>query len=240
MKNTILVISLFFISSRIFPQGSYCSRNTAQEVNNETYLLKRIKNTDLAELISEINRKLYNHYYQLQEKNKEYLEEKYANLDCLVQPGFCTVFSIEAFGFFQDGVFDNFNLSKTILIDISTGKLQGVDIDETLKYLKENYTNKNQNLFDTSIANPSRYTDEYISTKIKEYLKNSGDHGLLELRYKLFNSSDEIGHVINVLNINNKIYYVDNNYLTNYIAMILPSHNSNLDKLFAVYLMHID
>ncbi len=149
MKNIILVLFLFFTVFRIFSQGSYCSRGIVEEAstedaNNQTYLSKRIigNNANIAELFVEFNNTIGNHYTELEKKNEAFIKERALDLNCAVESGFCGVFSIEVFGFFQDGVFDNFDLSKSHI----TNKEQNLTSIQIANYLKKNYANKNQDV----------------------------------------------------------------------------------------------
>ncbi len=240
MKNTILFLFLLLIPFKIFSQGNYCSRNSELTVKEETYLSNIIKSSsNLGELFSSINEKLKTHYYELLEKNSRYLKETYSNLDCLIKPGFCGVLSIEIFGYFQDGVFDNFDLSNTYIKDMSAYKEQVLKGKQLKDYLKLNYTNKNQNVLDFLIKNPSIYTNEYITLKVKSHLHNSGEHGIILITYTENNDNNLIVHMFNVLNFNNDIYYSNDTYLTNDINSILSPRNSNIDRLNSVFIVYI-
>ncbi len=240
MRNIALILFLFVISFRVLPQGSYCSRNTAEEASVETYLVKRAKNYNASELIVEINRELKGQYDELVTENDRLLRERGIELGCSIQPGFCGVEAIRAFGYFQDGVFDNYKLSNTITKDMDTYKLQTLPVDQLKSYLKENYTNKDQDISTYTISgDPSKYSDQYFESRIKTHLKKDGEHAIVYMSYVGKTNINLYQHAVNVIRLNNKIYYTNSTHLTTYLDLVLLPRDSNMNNIVSVFLINI-
>ncbi len=231
MRNITLVLFLFFVSFRVLPQGSYCSRNTGVPNNEEKSDLsnKIEKSTSIVEFILNLNRTMREHYDEIEKRHKELIEK----LDCMVKPGFCSIFAVEVFGYFQDGVFDDVDLESTIGI---THK--GLTTPQISDYLKEYYSS-HTTIIEIS-SNLSAHTEAYLDLKIGEHLNADGKHGILTFSFKKYSNDIVYGHSINVFRLNNKIYYIhDDKPLASSITPILSRRGSGIDRVTLVELVYI-
>ncbi len=225
------------MSFSAFSQGSYCSRGIEIPNNEEkSYLSGKIeKSTNSIELILELNKTLSDHYFELDKRNKDFLQEMTIKSGCRVDIGSCGIFAVEVFGYFQDGVFDDFN---DFLSTIKDGA-QNMSTEQVLAYLKKYYSN-HAKAIDISTSSP--YTEEKIKSKIREHLDANGKHGILAVSFKLYSDSDDdvYDHAVNVFRFDDKIYYVnDAKPLSTNIQPLLFRRNSGVEKVTEIEIVYI-
>ncbi len=238
MKNIRLILFLLFISINAFSQGSFCSRNTGAVSDNNfekselsKNIEKAIANSNIAEFLLNLNSEITRSFSTIQRQNLIYLQQR----NCLLEPGFCSAFAIEVFGYFQDGIFSGFDFSLTI----DNLKQEGLSTQEITDYLKRHYND--HTTFVDITPKPSELTEEHLDLKIAKYLNANGKHGILSFDYLKKSNNEKYGHAINVFKLNDNIYYVnDNNPISTSINPVLSlRRDSDINKLVLVELIYI-
>ncbi len=118
----------------------------------------------------------------------------------------------EFFIIFKKGGSIKYDLSNTYFKYEGSTLTQGLDEKIIIEFLEKNYVNKDQQIATIELDNPLQYISAIISVRMKEFLVNNGDHGILYIDYNIESSGEKthkIGHYTNVLRINDTIYYIN-------------------------------